>query len=431
MYISIDDTDSKDGMCTTYLATELIKEFNDLYLVDHPRLVRLNPNVPWKTRGNGAIVLHLGQGGRKKRKIGYIDEEIYLYEGDSTFLNEALERATAIVEKWACDSEGTNPGIVISNQRPGIELYKKAVKDVVELTEVMDILDGGEYSYKGYKNKRGLIGATSALSWEPDDHTYELLTYREDARWGSERDLNDEDVKRFDIETLYTFDSYDHEENIQAIAPNSPCPVLYGVRGEEPSELMKALSMIGGERVERWLLFLTNQATDDHVQKQVIGRLRPWTSCDIIGEISRSPWTIEGGHVFFDVDYNGNTVTAAAYEPTKGFRDVVKKLTDGDKVRVIGGVRKDPITVNIEKIEILELAEKKIKKSNPKCPDCGKRMSSMGKDAGYRCKRCRIKADEDEAEIVTVDRDLEQKYYETPVVARRHLSKPLKRVEKL
>src|SRR5713226_1254790 len=58
--IGIDDTDSRHGGCTTYatalLFQELVSEgFNPL---DFPWMVRLNPNIPWKTRGNGALSLH-------------------------------------------------------------------------------------------------------------------------------------------------------------------------------------------------------------------------------------------------------------------------------------------------------------------------------------------------------------------------------------
>ena len=52
MFVAVDDTDSMKGNCTTFLATEIIREFGDLDLIGNPRLVRLNPATPWKTRGN-------------------------------------------------------------------------------------------------------------------------------------------------------------------------------------------------------------------------------------------------------------------------------------------------------------------------------------------------------------------------------------------
>ena len=50
MWIGIDDTDSPRGMCTTYLGAVLIRRlvargFN----LTEARLIRLNPNVPYKT----------------------------------------------------------------------------------------------------------------------------------------------------------------------------------------------------------------------------------------------------------------------------------------------------------------------------------------------------------------------------------------------
>ncbi len=62
MFIAADDTDSSTWMCTTFLATELVEEFRDYDLIGLPRLVRLNPAVPWKTRGNGAICIRIGRG---------------------------------------------------------------------------------------------------------------------------------------------------------------------------------------------------------------------------------------------------------------------------------------------------------------------------------------------------------------------------------
>mgnify|MGYP006992680835 CR=1 FL=1 len=50
----MDDTDSDDGMCTTYLTTLIIENLinEGIRLIDYPNLIRLNPNIPWRTRGN-------------------------------------------------------------------------------------------------------------------------------------------------------------------------------------------------------------------------------------------------------------------------------------------------------------------------------------------------------------------------------------------
>ncbi len=434
MFIAVDDTDSRKGMCTTFLATELIKEFKEFQLLDHPRLVRLNPNVPWKTRGNGAIVLEIGKGEKKKEKLGVIEEDVYLWEGDGDLQREEqrkiFKKVREKVEEFAeFDSKKTNPGIVVGSSRPPLELYEKGVQDVVQIEEIKSLLDQEYRLHKGYQEERGLIGATCALAWRPKDHTYELIAYREKKRWGTEREVNVEDIKNLDEKLKSTFDNYDHEEEKQAIAPRSPCPVLYGIRGEDRQELQKALDIVESEKVERWMTFLTNQGTDDHIQTGHMKELKPWTSVKLKGKVSSRPESIEGGHVLIQLEKNDKEVTAAAYEPTKDFRKIIERLIPGDIVEVYGGVRKEPISINMEKIKILKLEEKIKKISNPECPKCGKNMSSMGRNAGYRCKRCRTKADEDEALTKRVERELKEGWYEVPVSARRHLSKPLKRIK--
>ncbi len=427
MFIAVDDTDSRKGMCTTFLATELIREFQDHDLLGYPRLVRLNPNIPWKTRGNGAIVLSFGKSEKKIRKIGEIERDIFNFDG-SHIQDDIFSIVKKIVERWSeSDREGTDPGFVIADKRPPRRFYEKAVRDVIDLKEVSNFLEENDYIYKGYGKKRGLIGAVSALAWRPEDFTYELLTYRKKEKWGTTRKILEEDVKRFDRSTQSTFDNYDYEEEKQMIAPKSPCPVLYGVRGEDPEELTDALGTIGEEQPERWMTFLTNQATDDHIQKISISEVRPWTSARIKGRVSSEPEYIQGGHVLFEVKGEREEITAAAYEPTKEFRKIVEKLIEGDVVELCGGIRKDPLTLNIEKMRILELEEKVVKVGNPLCPECGNSMSSVGKGVGYRCKKCSTKADESEVRKKKVERELTEGWYEAPVSARRHLSKPLSR----
>ena len=60
--VGLDDFDSPEGGCTTYVASLLVERLDRepwAEFLDYPRLVRLNPNVPFKTRGNGAVSLAL------------------------------------------------------------------------------------------------------------------------------------------------------------------------------------------------------------------------------------------------------------------------------------------------------------------------------------------------------------------------------------
>ncbi|MCA1916177.1 MAG: tRNA(Ile2) 2-agmatinylcytidine synthetase, partial [Methanospirillum hungatei] len=56
--IGLDDTDAPDGMCTTWLGAVLATLLEKSGMkVFSSRLVRLNPTIPYKTRGNAAISL--------------------------------------------------------------------------------------------------------------------------------------------------------------------------------------------------------------------------------------------------------------------------------------------------------------------------------------------------------------------------------------
>ena len=61
LHVGFDDTDSPKGMCTTFLAYKIVEylQKQDSEFLDYPRLIRFNPNIPWKTRGNGAVSLKI------------------------------------------------------------------------------------------------------------------------------------------------------------------------------------------------------------------------------------------------------------------------------------------------------------------------------------------------------------------------------------
>ena len=71
LHIGIDDTDSPKGMCTTFLSYKIVKflEKQEIQFMDFPSLIRFNPNIPWKTRGNGAVRLTIKTKNPKKIKL--------------------------------------------------------------------------------------------------------------------------------------------------------------------------------------------------------------------------------------------------------------------------------------------------------------------------------------------------------------------------
>ena len=430
IWIGIDDTDSREGGCTTYVAYQLIKRLYEygFNIIGYPRLIRLNPNIPWKTRGNGAVVLKISRD-EYSNPISIGDEKL-LSSRKKKYMN-IKDIVEGVIEEYTMfEGKNTNPGYVVLEEQPPYDVYLKAVREIVSLKTVEEKLKMMPGFWKGYGNKRGLIGAFSAIAWRPmKDKTFELIAYRERNRWGTERFVDEESVIKMDEKSPSTFDNYDYINNYIAISPHSPCPVLYGIRGEDPDELVYAHSLVLSEKVYGWLIFETNQATDEHLQERKVREVKPFDSVIVTGRVSSIPRTIRGGHVFFSLCDNTGCIECAAYEPTKNFRTMIRKLLPGDVISVYGGVRDAPLTINIEKIMVIKLVDVFEKIGNPICPRCSKRMKSKGKNQGYKCKICGF-----ESKIAIVEkknRDLETGFYEVPVSARRHLSKPLKRINRI
>lgn len=401
-------------------------------IIGYPRLVRLNPNIPWKTRGNGAISIQVGVGKGPKIKVGEMDGvDIFCYPEDSSDglksdnIWEIIEQT--VNEQARLDDDNTNSGFVLLGDQPPFENYEKAVREIINLDDTKILLDSAGAFYRGYKNSRGLIGATASVAWSPArDKTYEFIAYRESRRWGSKRSVNDNSTKQMDKSYLSTFDNYDYKNEHNRLVPNSACPILYGIRGENQNDLLEAKSIIKSEKVDSWLIFETNHGTDDHLQRKKIGDIIPYDSVIVESVVSKNPHTIPGGHVIFSIKDSTGIIDCAAYEPTKEFRQVIRQLVTGDKIVVYGGVRKKPLTVNIEKIEIKNLEKIIEKVENPICPSCSKHMKSKGTGQVFKCVKCGTKSNK--PVLKEKKRDIQVGFYEVPVCARRHLSKPLKRM---
>ncbi|MCD6592035.1 MAG: DUF1743 domain-containing protein [Thaumarchaeota archaeon] len=412
LWIGIDDTDSKKGGCTTYIAAVLIRRLERLgvRLLGYPRLIRLNPNCPYKTRGNAAISMKL--------------------EAESI---EPLKKVVReVVEEYSELDEGAETGIVFHRGEPDHrlrEFYWRAVREIIPLEDGFNLAReiGAETIY--YGDGRGIIGALAAIGADlGKGKTYELIAHRTREYWGTVRRIDPESVYEMDKATRpYTFDNVDYETGEIRIAPHTPCPVLLGIRGVNPQILEKAFRMLRiHEPVEYVTIFETNQATDAHYQKLRIADLRDSISAIVDGVVSEKPRTDIGGHVFFKLKDETGEIHCAAYEPTKSFRKIILQLIPGDEVTVFGAVKQKPqgLTLNLEKILIRRLAEEIVRRP-PLCPNCGKRMKSLGKGKGYRCKTCRLKVGEDAGEIIKIPRKLKLGFYEVPPSARRHLTKPL------
>ena len=414
MIIGLDDTDSVDGMCTTYIGTlvvEAIRELDRNIIREPPKLLRLNPNNPYKTRGNGAVSIRI------------IDNS------NPEMLEKIKAVSFDIISKYSESGDNTNPAIVFLDDNsitPQIQLFaKRALHEMLSIEEAISLLEkiGADYNYIG--NGRGLIGALASCALDLEDFTYELIVYRSHNKRGK-KDVSEDGA--MEIEKKYSpiiFSSYDFENQRMVISPHSDCPILYGLRGESPDILFEAAKLIQSETPFKRNLFVTNQGTDMHLEKKIIEEVLPYSSVIVKGTVSKNPYTVLGGHVFFEIS-NGKKILCAAYEPTKGFRNIVRKLSKGDDIMAYGGVLETEhgLTINLEKMEIKKLSEF-YKTEKPICPVCNNQMKSIGKDKGYRCKKCHTK--NREVSIIPIARDIKIGVYEVPMCAKRHLSKPLLR----
>jgi tRNA(Ile2)-agmatinylcytidine synthase len=402
-------------------------------IIGFPRLIRLNPNIPWKTRGNGAICFKVGKRKGKKIKIGEInDKDIFCYSNFSEIkdISEIAKVVEDTINQFSWfEDDNTNSGFVLLKKQPNHELYDKAVKEILSIDEIKSFLKDKKAVFKGYKNCRGLIGATCSIAWNPTkDKTYELIAYRKKDKWGSKRFVDDKSVKIMNESFPSTFDNFDYSNNHNRLVPNSPCPILFGIRGEKVDDLVDAKKMVISEEIDSWIIFESNQGTDEHLQRKKINNVKSFESVILEGIVYRQPGTIQGGHVIFEIKDETGKIDCAAYEPTKEFRHIVRQLIVGDILVVYGGVREKPLTVNLEKIFVKNLEEKFVKIENPVCPKCGKHMKSKGENQGFKCVRCRTRSDI--PIIEKHERMINTSFYEVPVCARRHLSKPLKRIYK-
>jgi len=433
--VGFDDTDSPRGLCTTFLATEVISEFSDFDLIGYPSLVRLNPNIPWKTRGNGAISIRFGKGAGLPFRAGSNGSKTILAYPRAgrcrVDLGGILERLDRVVLANSAQGEkATNPAVFVSLGRPPERLYWNAVRELVRPRDVIDTLRDGKgvkWLWRTHRGPRGIVGASAAAAWPRRRRTFEILAYRQRHRWGTPRNVGWESVRSMDRAFPSTFNNIDERNRHLVIAPHSPCPVLFGIRATAPAELWPAAATVrAGERKDRFLVFRSNQGTDDHLQRLGIGELRPYVSPAVRGTVVAAPFTARGGHVFFRLRDPTGEVDCAAYEPTKEFRGVVRGLVAGDVVEALGGVHAPPFMLNLEKLWLVRPAVVGMVQK-PRCPACGGAMRSRGRMAGYRCARCRLRAGPEAAFVGTVPRRIKRGLYEVPKCARRHLSRPLER----
>jgi tRNA(Ile2)-agmatinylcytidine synthase len=246
--IGLDDIDSPDGRCTTHFTSiivEKLKEWN-VEWVDYPNLIRLNPSIPYRTRGNGSVALRFIV---DQNELGSIIPMVEGLVGD-------------YVEK---EYPNTNPGVVfLEGEIPSQvqNLARLALWRVVPIKLAKRVIEECGIAYYASGNERGLIGALSAVANSlQEDHTYEYIAYRALEDCQDNRGVDIESVKSMD-KTMGScvFSNVDTSTNRIMIEPHGHDPVLFGVRGETAECVIEAASLVKSEQnIDRWMVFRSNQ----------------------------------------------------------------------------------------------------------------------------------------------------------------------------
>ncbi|MFD1570020.1 tRNA(Ile)(2)-agmatinylcytidine synthase [Halorubrum laminariae] len=474
--VAVDDTDSRErGMCTTYVGARLAERLAAAGgRVERRFLVRLNPAVKHKTRGNAAVAIHV----------------------DEIDAADAFEIGAATVREFAVPADPrTSPGLVVAPVEPAAvptdvaAFARRALRHRLTLDEAASLAEAHGYRHAAFGTGgaglaggagdaddpiasdiaeggvpgRGRIGALAAVGALAafDDWTVEHIAYRDLVRCGTPRDVDAESVfAAADAAYPTVWDTVDRATGEIVCVPNAPGPILYGIRGDDAAACREVAASIESEAVARTETFMTNQGTDAHLAAGDVGDLRDGAGYRVDGVVASDPETRRGGHVHVDVaagddgssadtdsdgdddddgnggdasdDFDGDDrIRCVAFEPTGRFRDHVRALRPGDRVTVCGehewralpGRDEESGTLKLEKIAVRGLV--RTERAVPTCSECGRSMSSAGKNQGYRCRRCGT--GEPEKVEREVDRAIETGWYEVPPSARRHVAKPLVR----
>lgn len=418
LHVGFDDTDSTNGGCTTYIAARLVERLLEVgaYFIDYPNIIRLNPNIPYKTRGNAAVALRL-------------EIPDGMYDSIRHIVLDEIEREGRIGE------ENADPAAVFLKGDPSRsvrELARRALCEIVPVMDAIKIIIKSRAEAASYGTNIGLVGALAAIGHTlNEDHTFEFVAYRRRENCGSRRRVDQESVKKMnDITHPMTFNNYDERNRRGLITPHGPDPVLLGIRGETPEIVREAFQMLTiREPIERWVVFRTNHATEAHLDAAKGNGVGVNAPVVVSGKVDGAPKRAIGGHVFFHICTRQGRFTCAAYEPTGRLRDIIVQLIPGDQVTVYGGTPgRHGLTINLEKLEVLSLA-KWIILRNPQCPCCGKRLKSAGREKGFKCDRCYLVIREQQKARIMRARKLIPGVYLPDSKAHRHLTKPLCRYD--
>jgi tRNA(Ile2)-agmatinylcytidine synthase len=397
-------------------------------LLGEPRLVRLNPNIPWKTRGNAALAARFGVGIGPRRRVGEVDgSPVWSYARGRAL--DAGRRDEWIAQAWErvlrgsrVGEPGTDPALIATDRPLPAILYWNAVREVVPVADVETVLARHGATVRTSGSRQGIVGAAAAIAWPGRRPTWELIAYRPPDRWSLPRIVDAESVRSAQRTQPDLFLCDDPRTRRMLVAPHTACPILYGLRGTLPRGPLAARRAVRSEPVDRWVLFRTNQASGDHLVRRPVSELAEFRSAVVTGTVGSIPEVLAGGHVRFSVsDVDGASVTCLAFEPTKTLPAVARTLVPGDRLRIWGSRHRDP-PFHLEGIEILRLEPRRGRPRPPRCPSCQRTAHSLGRLRGYRCPTCHRRWPPEAAAAPETPPEFPAGVYHPTPSARRHLA---------
>ena len=402
VWIGLDDTDNPESGCTTATFDDLLKEISQINNVEivERRLVRLWPFAERRTRGNGALACVIDC---PKASLLFLEELL------SNFFNQLL------FELEINENSLTSPALVFSFEELDENFYWEAVRKKVDLDIRRESLSGVKV-FSLENSDWGLIGASSAMAWKPTENsTWELIAWRFSDNIGSKRNITSSVVKKMEKLHPETFVNRDPTADKGLIAPRTPCPVLYGIRGSKPQAVLMAHKWIqaqyGVEKCERFAIHRTNQLSDDHV----LGFSRATV-------LTKSIET-KGAHSSLQVLSEGKNLTLVAFKEGGNVNSLLRTLIPGDRIDWLGMKAPDG-SIHLERLSVHSSLPRIT--GRPICCN-GKTMRSAGSNQPLRCLNCEKVVEKHwlYEEINLNGIELVSGWAEPSPSQRRHLSKPL------
>jgi tRNA(Ile2)-agmatinylcytidine synthase len=323
--------------------------------------------------------------------------------------------ALEIETEYPSEGQRPDPCLLVSDVEFPEEWYWQAVRREVRLKSRLDDLPKSAKIHSISSQPAGLIGASSAIAWNPSQgSTWELISWRQSNRIRTNREVAQQSIIDMSEKFPGTFANRDPTTGRGMIMPRTNCPVLYGVRGNSAEEVSDAHKFMQSrddvETCESWAIHRTNQVSDDHL----LGYHR--------AVVSGLPNEVQGGHSSVLVWDGEVGKTLVAFAESGPVNVLLRSTRPGDEVDWLG-LKAPSGEIHLERLRLKSTVPRTGER--PNC--CGKAMRSAGKGQGLRCTICgSIKEKTWKIESISFDGQNDG-WVEPTTANRRHLAMPLER----